>query len=59
MGTLLYLLGVALSVYAVYEIFTKKTATEMGMKIVWSVVILCTSWIGLALYYFYLRNKLQ
>lgn len=59
MGTILYLAGLALAVYAVYEIFTKKTATEMPTKILWSVVILATSWIGLILYYAWLRNKLK
>lgn len=59
MGSLLYLLGVALAAYAVYEIFTKKPATETTTKILWSILILCTSWIGIAVYYFYLRNKLQ
>ncbi|MBQ9138876.1 MAG: PLDc N-terminal domain-containing protein [Alistipes sp.] len=59
MGTLLYLLGTVLGIYAVYEIFTKKPGTELLPKLLWSVVVLCTSWIGIALYYFYLRDKLK
>lgn len=58
-STLIYLLGVALGVYAVYEIFTKKTATEMPTKILSTLLILLTSWIGVAIYYYYLRNKLK
>lgn len=59
MGTILYFVGLALACYAVYEIFTKKTATDMPAKILWSVLILATSWIGLILYYAWLRNKLK
>lgn len=59
MGTILYFLGLALACYAVYEIFTKKPATEMLTKILCSVLILATSWIGLILYYAWLRNKLK
>ncbi|MBQ7951979.1 MAG: hypothetical protein IJ286_02575 [Alistipes sp.] len=58
-STLIYLLGVALGVYAVYEIFTKKTATEMTTKVLSALLILLTSWIGIAVYYFYLRDKLK
>lgn len=48
-----------LSVYAVYEIFTKKTATEMWIKVVVSLLILFTSWIGLVAYFFFVRDKLK
>ncbi|MBP3423484.1 MAG: hypothetical protein IJB23_07270 [Alistipes sp.] len=58
-STLIYLLGVALGVYAVYEIFTKKTATEMTTKVLSALLILLTSWVGIAVYYFYLRDKLK
>lgn len=58
-GTLVYLAGLALGVYAVYEIFTKKTATDMPVKILSAILILCTSWIGLIVYYAWLRNKLK
>ncbi len=59
MGTLLYLVGVVLCIYAVYELFTKKKATDMPVKLLSALLILCTSWIGLAVYYFYLRDKLK
>lgn len=58
-STLIYLLGVALGVYAVYEIFTKKSATEMTTKVLSALLILLTSWVGIAVYYFYLRDKLK
>ena len=59
MGSLIYLLGMALDIYAVYEIFTKKNATEMKTKILCALLILLTSWIGIAVYYFILRDKLK
>ena len=59
MAQLVYWIGVILAIYAVYEIFTKKYATEMWIKILVSLLILFTSWIGLVAYFFYLRDKLK
>lgn len=59
MAQLVYWIGVVLAIYAVYEIFTKKSATEMWIKILVSLLILFTSWIGLVAYFFYLRDKLK
>lgn len=58
-ASIVYWVGVILSVYAVYEIFTKKTATEMWVKVVVSLLILFTSWIGLVAYFFFVREKLK
>lgn len=59
MGKIIYLIGLVLCIYAVYEIFTKKNATEMKTKILCALLVLLTSWIGLAIYYFVLRDKLK
>lgn len=59
MATIVYWVGVILAIYAVYEIFTKKTATEMWIKAVVSLLILFTSWIGLVAYFFFVREKLK
>ena len=40
MAQLVYWIGVILAIYAVYEIFTKKSATEMWIKILVSLLIL-------------------
>ncbi len=56
---IVYLAGVALAVYGVYEIFTKKPQTEMLVKVLASLLILCTSWIGVLVYYLVLRDKLK
>lgn len=59
LAKIVYWVGVILAVYAVYEIFTKKPSTEMWIKVLVSLLILCTSWIGLVAYFLYLRDKLK
>ena len=56
MSTIIYLVGVVLSVIAVLEIL-KKPITLVG-KIITAVLVLCTSWIGLAVYYLYAKDHL-
>ena len=58
MGTILYLIGLACAIWCVYDLFTTKKI-DILWKIVISVVLLSTSWIGLAIYYFVLRDKLK
>ncbi|MGN0007890.1 MAG: hypothetical protein ACI35T_07315 [Alistipes sp.] len=59
MAQLVYWIGVILAIYAVYEMFTKKPATEVWIKIVVSLLVLCTSWIGLVVYFFVVRDKIK
>ena len=59
LAKIVYWVGVILAVYAVYEICTKKPSTEMWIKVLVSLLILCTSWIGLVAYFLYLRDKLK
>ncbi|MDY5317238.1 MAG: hypothetical protein SPH10_01975 [Candidatus Cryptobacteroides sp.] len=56
MSTIIYLVGVVLSVIAVLDIL-KKPITLVG-KIITAVLVLCTSWIGLAVYYLYAKDHL-
>ena len=58
MGTILYLIGLACALWCVYDLFTTKKI-DILWKIVISVVLLSTSWIGLAIYYFLLRNRIN
>ena len=53
---LLYVIGVVLSVLAVIDIL-KKPISVAG-KIITAVVVLLTSWVGLAVYYFYAKDHL-
>ncbi len=56
MSSLIYVVGVVLSVIAVLDII-KKPISLVG-KIICSVLVLCTSWIGLAVYYLYAKNHI-
>ena len=51
-----YVIGVVLSVLAVIDIL-KKPISVAG-KIITAVVVLLTSWVGLAVYYFYAKDHL-
>ena len=57
MGTILYLVGLVCAVLAVLDIFKKNIST--AGKVIASIVVLLTSWVGLAVYYFYGRDHLQ
>ncbi len=54
--SIIYLIGVVLSVVAVIEIL-KKPISLVG-KIIAAVVVLATSWIGLAVYFLYAKDHL-
>ena len=56
MGTLVYIIGVVLSVLAVLDII-KKPISVVG-KIITAVLVLATSWIGLVVYYLYAKNHI-
>ncbi|MBR5018741.1 MAG: hypothetical protein IKX53_03785 [Bacteroidales bacterium] len=56
MGTLIYLIGLVLAILAVIDIF-KKPISLVG-KIICSVIVLATSWIGLIIYYLYAKNHI-
>lgn len=53
---ILYIIGVVLSVIAVLDII-KKPISLVG-KIITAVLVLATSWIGLAVYFLYAKDRL-
>jgi hypothetical protein len=55
-GTIVYIIGLVLAIKAVLE-FLKMPMGTAG-KVISAVVVLCTSWVGLAVYYFYAKDKL-
>ena len=57
MGTIIWLVGTILAIMAVMDVFKKNIST--GWKIIWSVLLLVTGWIGLAVYYFFAKNKIE
>ena len=56
MATLVYIVGVVLSIIAVLDIL-KKPISLVG-KIICAVLVLATSWIGLAVYFLFARDRL-
>ena len=54
--SIIYLIGVVLSVIAVLDIL-KKPISLVG-QIITAVLVLATSWIGLAVYYLYAKDHL-
>lgn len=57
MATIIWLIGVILAIKAVLEILKKDISN--GWKIVWSVLLLVTGWIGVGVYYFYAKDKIE
>ena len=56
MGTIIWLAGLICAIWCVMDIF-KKPVGLVG-KLIMTIVVLATSWLGLALYYFWARNKM-
>lgn len=56
MGTIIYLVGLVLSILAVIDII-KKPITLVG-KIICCVIVLATSWVGLAVYFLWAKNHI-
>lgn len=55
-GTIIYVLGVILGVVAVLEILNQPI--NVISKIIISVLVVITSWVGIAVYYLLLRDDL-
>lgn len=58
-GTIVYIVGVVLCIWCLYDLFTTKKQTDLVIKILVAVLLLATSWIGMAVYYFILRSRLK
>ena len=56
---IVYWVGVLISVYCVYDIFTQKKGTGLAVKILASLFVLVTSWIGAVIYYLFLRDGMK
>lgn len=54
---IIWLIGVICTIWCVLDIFKQPVST--AGKIIASVIVLLTSWVGLAVYYFYGRDHLQ
>ena len=56
-STIIYVLGIVAAVWCVLDIF-KHNKLDTLMKILISVAVLAFSWIGLAVYYFIIRDRI-
>ena len=55
MGTIIWLAGIVCAIWCVLDIF-KQPISLVG-KVIMTVIVLATSWLGLLLYYFWARHK--
>ena len=56
METIIWLVGVICSIWCVLDIWKKDIS--LVAKVIVAVIVLLTSWIGLAVYYFWARHHL-
>ena len=56
LAKIVYIAGIVLAILAVIDIF-KKPIGLVG-KIICAVLVLATSWIGLAVYYLYAKDRI-
>lgn len=54
---ILYIIGLVLAIMAVLDVFKKNISTPW--KLIWALLILATSWIGLIVYYFFAKNRIE
>lgn len=55
-GFIIYIIGLVLCIKAVLEILALNG--DMPKKLIAAILIIITSWIGLAVYYFYARENM-
>ena len=55
-GFIIYIIGLVLCIKAVLEILALNG--DMPKKLIAAILIVITSWIGLAVYYFYARENM-
>jgi hypothetical protein len=56
MGTIIWLAGIVCAIWCVLDIF-KKPISIVG-RLIMTVIVLATSWLGLILYYFWARHQM-
>lgn len=53
---IIWLVGVFCCIWCIKDVWTKKQDTVI--KVILTIALLCFSWIGLAVYYFILKDRL-
>lgn len=57
MGTIIWLAGTVLAILAVLDVF-KKNISTVG-KIICTILLLVTGWIGLIVYYLFAKDRIE
>ncbi len=57
LATIIYILGIVAAIWCVLDIFKKKNV-DIIIRILIAVAVLATSWIGIIIYYFLVRNRI-
>lgn len=57
MGFILWLVGAICCIWCIKDVWSKPKLDQV-LKIVISIALLCCSWLGLAVYYFILKDRL-
>ncbi|MCR5325818.1 MAG: hypothetical protein K6E37_03600 [Bacteroidales bacterium] len=57
LASIIYIIGIIAAIWCVIDIF-KKPKLDLLWKIVLTVAVLATSWIGLLVYYFIIRERI-
>jgi hypothetical protein len=57
MGFIIWLIGTILAIKAVLDVCKMNIST--AWKLIWSILLLVTGWIGLAVYYFFAKDKIE
>ena len=58
MSFIIRLNGAICCIWCIKDVFSKTSITTL-LKIVISVALLCCSWVGLGVYYFFLRKAIR
>ena len=57
MAKIIYILGIIIAIWCVYDIFKKPKLGLIG-KILLSIVVLALSWVGFVVYYFIIKDRI-
>ena len=57
LATILWIVGIICCIWCIKDVWTKKNVDTV-IKVLVTVGLLCFSWLGLAIYYFILKDRL-
>ena len=57
LATIIWIVGIICCIWCIKDVWTKKNVDTV-IKVLVTVGLLCFSWLGLAIYYFILKDRL-